>query len=137
MTTTLAPRWADPQYVETVHQIVDILSRARLSTETEKRLQADMALRFDDAFLDFEREVPVAGGIIDFLIRVSAVGEPNAIGIEVKISGAANDVFRQIDRYAADPRIASFVLVTAKPLAIPPLIGGKPVVRVQLGRAWL
>ncbi|MGE3064142.1 MAG: hypothetical protein AB7K67_01030 [Hyphomicrobiaceae bacterium] len=125
-----------------MHGIVALLSRARLSTETEKRLQADMAERFAAAGLVFEREVVVDGGVIDFLItapggRLASGESPGEIGIEVKIGGTAKDARRQLERYAEEPRIASFVLVTAKPLLMPSLIGGKRVAFVFLGRAWL
>lgn len=131
---TIDKRWTDDLHRETVHRVLGVLTRSRFSIETEKRLQADMAEKFADAGLVVAREVVVTGGIIDFLVedRLGA-----GIGIEVKIAGAAKDIYRQLQRYAEDPRIASFVLVTAKPIALPPLINGKRVTIVQLGRAWL
>jgi len=131
---TASARWAAEQHAEAVAKVVSVLCRSRLAMETEKRMQADMAERFADAGLVFEREVAVAGGIIDFLVqdRLSA-----GIGIEVKIGGRQADIVRQITGYAADPRIASFVLATSKPYALPTRIAGKRITTVHLGRAWL
>lgn len=112
-------------------QVIRLLSGKRLSLEDEKRTQSGIAVAFWAASgLDWAREVPVEGGIIDFLVDGDT-------GVEVKLRARAADVRRQLQRYARDARLTGLVLVTARPVALPGSIGGKPVAVIDLGRAWL
>lgn len=109
--------------------VVAALSGWRLLVTTEREVQRQIAERFEAAGLAFEREVPVTGGRIDFL-----VGD---IGVEVKISGGRRAIWRQIKGYASEPRITRFVLVASNACPMPPDVGGKSIIVHQLGAAWL
>ncbi len=113
----------------TADAIAALLARERLPAHDEKALQAAIAGVLAANGLAFVRELRVAGGIVDFLA--------GAVGIEVKIAGGARAVLRQCARYAADPRIAELLVVSARALILPPAIGGKPCRVLALGRAWL
>lgn len=110
--------------------VIEALRGVRFLLEDEKQLQADMALTFARASIACEREVQVTGGIIDFM----AAG---GVGIEVKIGGQRGAILRQVKAYMRDDRISELVIVTARPLALAPVIGGKPAFVLDLGRAWL
>lgn len=129
-----------------MRQVIAALEGKRYPLATEKMLQAAMEI---DLIRRFEidgqpcavnqgfvcRELPIVGGVIDFLV-IDHPG-PGATGIEVKIKGHARDIAKQIERYAAEPMLAGIVVASAKALRLPAEIGGKPVVVVDLGRAWL
>ena len=146
---------------EHMRKVQAALAGRRFPLEDEKQTQAAIAAAFAEAGLTAEREVPVTGGVIDFVVTVS---EPSCgthasgmaaplrsmrfrhIGIEVKIKGGAAAIGRQIKGYAAEDglghrgamlRIDGIVLATSRPMAMPAEIGGKPVAVVDLGRAWL
>lgn len=76
-----------------------------------------------------EREAPAPGGRIDFAVA--------DIGVEVKLKGQPAAIIRQCTRYLNDRRFAGLVLVTAKLVALPPMVCGKPCRVVNLGAAWL
>jgi hypothetical protein len=46
-------------------------------------------------------------------------------------------IYRQLERYAAQPQIAALILVTGTAMGLPAAIGGKPVFIVSTGRASL
>lgn len=110
--------------------VTDLLSGRRFPLEDEKATQRAIADVLDANLDEWARECSVDGGIIDF----RALGD---IGVEVKLKGQPAAILRQLERYAADPTLAALVLVTAKPVALPLLIGGKPVRIIDLGKAWL
>lgn len=113
-----------------MHKVIRLLSGKRLPLEDEKRTQAEIATIFAaEPNLDWAREVPVEGGVIDFV-----VGDT---GVEIKLRARPVEVRRQLQRYARDERLTGLVLVTARPVVLPGAIGGKPVAVVDLGRAWL
>lgn len=126
---------------ETTHDLVRAaLAGQRLPFTNEKRTQLAIADALTDAGLTFAREVRLEGpgvwkgdveplGTIDFLI--------GSLGLEVKLSGSAPAVHRQLAAYARSERIGSLMLVTARAFALPPLIGGKPCTIFFMGRAWL
>lgn len=141
-----ASRMAQPgdPGAERLHVVLDALGGKRFPLEDEKQTQTAIAKVLDDNFDHWSREVRIAGGIIDFvvgfyepmpasLLSVRLV----SVGIEVKLKGSPRDIARQLKGYAAEPELAGLVLVTAKAIALPATIGGKPVVVVDLGRAWL
>jgi hypothetical protein len=113
-----------------MQRVMAILSLRRFSLEDEKRTQAEIAEALDARVDTWQREVRIAGGIIDFV----AFGE---IGIEVKIKGAPKDIRRQLEGYAAEQTLSGLVLVSSKPVSLPAEINGKPVAQLNLGRAWL
>ena len=110
---------------------ISMLALLRLPLDNEKRCQAEIARALAASNFRFEREVPVAGGIIDFLLPDSG------IGIEVKIKGQAKAIYRQLQGYAFDQRITRLVLASSKAMALPPLIGGKRCTIIDLARGWL
>lgn len=123
-----------------MHQVLAALAGKRFPLEDEKQTQAaiDTVLRerFHGDFVlrEFpliERKSKASRGIIDFLVF------PGGTGIEVKLKGGRRDIARQVSGYAVDPMLAGIVLATAKPIALPATIGGKPVAVFDLGRAWL
>ena len=124
-----------------LQKILAALAGKRFPLEDEKQTQAEIALVLGRAGVLALREVPIAGGVIDFVAefgKVSLVaGHNTKIGIEVKLKGQPEAIRRQLKGYAAEPALAALVLVTAKPVAMPAAIGGKPLAVLDLGRAWL
>ena len=107
------------------------LWRWRLPLENEKDTQQRFADLLTEHTIPFEREALIAGGKrIDFLLA-------DGTGIEIKLAGSAKSIYRQLEGYSAEPRIERLVLLTAKAMALPPLIGGKRARVINLGRAWL
>lgn len=49
----------------------------------------------------------------------------------------ASAVLRQLARYAAYPEVETIILATSRAMHMPATIGGKKVVVLNLGRAWL
>lgn len=129
---------------EHMRKVQAALTGLRLPLEDEKQTQAGIAAALAEAGLHAEREVPVAGGVIDFVVTFSESSPPplrsmrfRHVGIEVKIKGGAAAIARQIKGYAAEAALDGIVLATSRPMAMPAEIGGKPVAVVDLGRAWL
>lgn len=111
-------------------QVLGALRGKRFPLEAEKATQAAIADTLDQRLDSWAREVRVAGGVIDFV----ALGD---IGIEVKLKGQEREIERQLEAYASDPALAGLILVTARPVALPGRIGGKPVAVLDIARAWL
>lgn len=127
-----------------VDKVLAALAGKRFPLEDEKRTQAAIAEAIEAAGLAAEREVPVVGGVIDLVATVSEPSPPPLrsmrfchIGIEVKLKGAAPAILRQLKGYAHEPALDALVLVTAKLLALPRALSGKPLAVLDLGRAWL
>jgi hypothetical protein len=120
-------------------RVAELLVRARLPLDTEAALQRAIEEQLIKAKLTYAREVKVAGGRIDFLEGYAGPCGPHTecTGIEVKIKGGKRAIWRQCDAYCGDPRIARLIVVTAIALGLPPVMRGKPVTIIQLGRAWL
>jgi hypothetical protein len=81
---------------------------------------------------DIQREVRLGPGERpDFVID-------GRIVIEVKVAGATGAaIVKQLGRYARHDAITDLVLATGKSVQAPKMINGKPVLTVNLGRAWL
>ncbi len=120
----------------------------RFPLETEKTTQAAIAAALNAGRVEFEREVRLSEpraeghgridlGVIDFVALPSGRGFDDRIGIEVKIKGCQRDIARQLTRYARDEDLHAIILVTARPVALSPRIGGKPIAVFDLGRAGL
>lgn len=120
--------------------IINALTGKRIALQDEKRAQEDIERILLEAHCALpehailamphpEREVRVAGGIVDHLV--------GTIGIEVKLKGRPGDILRQLRRYAEDPGITGLILVTSRPLSLPSSLKGKPLIVFDLGRAWL
>lgn len=109
-------------------QVIDAIRAYGFSYASEDDLQVALAEALDRAELRPRREVRVAGGRIDIIV--------GRVGIEVKTKGSAADVRRQIESYAKEPTLDSFILVTGRSQhsALPDELGGKPVhVEVLMG----
>lgn len=120
------------------------LDGKRFPLEDEKQTQAAIYDALSAANLRVDREVSVAGGVIDFVVTVSDPFPPpcrgfriRRIGIEAKIRGTRRGIVRQMIRYAADPGLCALVLVTSKPVTLGPMFATKPALVIDLGKAWL
>ncbi len=104
-----------------VKLLYSVLDAGRYRYRDEKALQDGLAARMTAAKVAFRREVAVAGGRIDFLV--------GSIGVEVKVGGSSDAVQSQLRRYADDPRMTEFLLVTTRPThrAVAREVKGKPV----------
>lgn len=102
------------------------LASARFSWASEKDLQDGIEQLLREKDLEYQREVQLSNGVIDFM-----VGD---VGVEVKIKGQLKAVLSQLRRYAADPKVASLVLVTGRLqlTSCPPTINGKCLTVVPL-----
>jgi hypothetical protein len=80
--------------------------RHRYSNEIE--LHHSLAATLVEAGIEFEREVKIVGGRIDFLI--------GDLGVEVKVGGSAAALARQVARYTAEPRVGRILIVTTRPV---------------------
>lgn len=127
-----------------MRKVLAALSGQRFPLEDEKQTQAAISQALAAAGLHAEREVPVAGGVIDFVVTFSEPSPPplrsmrfRHVGIEVKIKGGAAAIGRQLKGYAAEDGLDGLILATSRAMALPVEIGGKPVAVVDLGRAWL
>jgi hypothetical protein len=123
-----------------IQQIYDRLAHKRFSLEDEKETQRQIALALEEApaFM-FQREVPVTGGIIDFVVLPlpGRLHEQRDVGIEVKLKGGAGAIARQLGRYAQDPGLAGLVFVTSRPVMLGNSLHGKPLAVVHMGKGWL
>lgn len=86
--------------------LVDLLLSHTLRFGSERQLQDDVESILSAAGIVFEREHPLAGDRIDFLV--------GRIGVECKVAGGGSAVLEQLLRYAARPELDSMILVTSR-----------------------
>jgi len=106
--------------------LVEAVESHRFPLLDEDHLQGALA-----AVLVGRREVQLSlGGRVDVLV--------GRIGVEAKVAGSAEDVFRQVLRYSHSPELAGLLIVTTKEshTRVPPMAGGKPV-RVAIARGGI
>lgn len=121
-----------------MREVLAALRGKRFPLEDEKATQAAIAGVLASEFPgNYEREVHVAGGIIDFVVIASTRAGSSMTGVEVKIKGQPAAIIRQLKGYAEEPMLAGLILVTSKPVALPDMISGKPLGLLDLARAWL
>lgn len=115
--------------------IARLLASGRFTLTTEKACQADI----ND---HLRRHLPEGCAVLreyrlgPFDIPDFMIGE--RVVIEVKIRGATQrDTVRQLARYAAYDEVRALILATSRAMQMPATIGGKPLLYVALGRAWL
>ncbi len=114
----------------TPKQVTALLRRTRMRVGNEAALQQSIEDALAGAGFAYEREARLsAADRIDFL-----VGD---VGIEAKARYGKRAIYRQLERYAAQPQIAALILVTGTAMGLPAAIGGKPVFIVSTGRASL
>lgn len=111
--------------------LAEIIRCSRYRFADEYDLQDGIAGALEAAGIEFEREVRVKGGRLDFLI--------GRVALEVKITCAASRVERQVRRYLEGGDIDGVVIVAMTPKhgKLPPEIAGKPVEVVVLAGAAL
>lgn len=116
-----------------VTEVVAALNSHRYAFSSEERLQAGVRLALERASIPFEEQVVLGPkDRIDFLVA-------EHIGVELKIKGSRNDVWRQLERYAASARVEEIILATTlhrHVLTLPPSIGGKAITYARL-ESWL
>ena len=119
----------------TAAALAEIIRSNRYRFADEYDLQDGIAGALEAAGIEFEREVRVAGGRLDFLIE----GVIDRVAIEVKITCPAAQVERQVRRYLEGGDVDGVVVVAMTPKhgALPPEIAGKPVEVVVLAGAAL
>lgn len=117
----------------TAETIGRLIQGRQFTYANEDELQAGIAELLTGVGLTAHREVRLSSqDRLDILVELSG---PIALGIEVKIAGAAGDVRRQMRRYAASERVDELMLVTTlrRHLAgLPDELGGKPLTRALL-----
>lgn len=114
--------------------VLAIIGGTRVDLATEKATQAGLeeALLAGVSASDISREHRLGpGDIPDFLLFGRVV---------VEVKGGrhqAAPTLRQLERYSAYPQVTHLVLATSRAMAMPREVGGKPLVTVNLGKAWL
>lgn len=94
-----------------VEQVLDVLSNLHASWSGETELQAMIEKHLQEQGLKYEREKRLSSrDRIDF-----AVGESQAVGVEVKVKGSFATVAAQLLRYCEHECFTSIVLVTTVP----------------------
>jgi hypothetical protein len=115
----------------TVEHITSALASVRMDLSNELLTQAGIATALQRAGIPFRREVDLGlGDRIDFLCV-------DGVGIEVKLSGSARDIHRQLVRYCRHDDVRALILATAKSIGLPKAIDAKPCFVVSLSRGWL
>lgn len=114
-----------------IQTIIGLIRSARIDLSSEKRAQADVEQILTQAGIAFDREFPLTDSdIIDFMVE--------DVGIELKLKGARKkEVYRQLCRYARQPRVGSLILASNLSMGLPAQIEGKDAYFVRLGEAWL
>jgi len=125
---------------EIIQIVKDALEGHRFPLETEQALQGaveEVLTPLSAHGLVCRRELVLdTRNRIDFFVQNKGAGI-NGVGIELKIQGAATNIFKQVCRYAAFSRVEAVILVTNKSMTLPPEVNGTPLAIVNLGRAWL
>lgn len=105
-----------------LHAVRTLLSRFRFKYANETQLQRGIERILEESKFIFAREVTIDGiGRLDFFVE----GE---IAIEVKIDGSANELMRQVSRYAQSDRIRGILVVTSRAThSLPESFNSKPV----------
>jgi hypothetical protein len=108
--------------------LVALLRRHRFTFASEAELQTGVAEVLRAAGIAFEREVTIgARDRIDFLV--------GSVGIEVKINGSADNLIRQLSRYAQAAVVSELLVVSSRCKltgGLPSSLSGKPIVALSL-----
>lgn len=109
------------------------LGLGRFDLANEKACQEEVEAHLTDAYPNWtiSREHRLgARDVPDFMIH--------GVAVEVKMNAASpRAIVRQLERYAAHDEVRSLILLTNRAVILPPMICGKAVDVVSLGRAWL
>lgn len=113
-----------------ISEILKLLSSTRFDTSNEKLVQVAVEKLFTANGIKFSREKTISkGSIIDFLCGDT--------GIELKIKGNKNYIYKQLDRYSKFEEIHALILLTSKSMGLPEEINGKQLYVVNMSKAWL
>lgn len=116
-----------------VKDIVQELSKYKFVIDNEKSVQKqifDVLVKKWREFNEINREIRLdKNNIIDILFE--------KIGIEVKIKGSSKRIYYQCERYCNFDQVAELILVTNKPMTLPPEINGKKTTVFNLSNNWL
>lgn len=113
-----------------IKEIFSCLEGFPFSVHDEKRVQAEMEELFLEAKINHSREHQLKpNGIIDFMF--------DGIGVEVKVKGSVEAIYKQCVRYCEHDDVKALVLVTARSMGFPEEINGKPCYYFSLSRALL
>jgi hypothetical protein len=115
----------------TITALIELIRGAKIDLSSEKRAQADMEQVLAAAGIEFLREEPLTvADIVDFLV--------GGVALELKLRGARKkDVYKQLCRYARNPRVETILLASNMSMGLPAQIEGKDAYFVKLGEAWL
>ena len=104
-----------------------------LKISNESDLQDQLYRVFqNESWAEFKREIKLSDqDRIDFL------DEESGIGIEVKVRGNANEILKQLERYAQSDKVKVLILATATFMGLPENINGKPIYMFHLTRGML
>lgn len=96
------------------------IDRRAYLPETEKEYGDAIAAALTDARIPFEREFPLGGKAVDFMVA--------GLAIELKIKGGLAEITRQISGYMEHDAVAGLLLVSTKMQhsGIPTTMSGKP-----------
>lgn len=116
--------------------ITKALGSVRIPLTNEKEAQACISAVLERFDITHEREYRLSpSDIPDFWLPGD---DGKGAVLEVKMNGArAADVYRQLQRYARDPRVGAIFLVTNRAMGLPAQIEGKDAYYISLGQAWL
>ncbi len=108
------------------------LKGTSLNLSNEKLLQNDIATAFEKHNIAFKKEVKLdEKSTVDFMIE--------DLAIEIKISSkvSAMSIYRQIEKYAKNEKVAAVLLMTSKTVRMPESVFGKEIYILSLGRTQL
>jgi hypothetical protein len=115
------------------HDIAQALAAGQFDLNDEKACQAQIHDWLTDRLpgVEIQREHRLSpADIPDFLIE--------GVVVEIKMNSARPaSILRQLERYADHSEVQALVLVTNRALFLRPTDRGKPLLVVNLGRAWL
>jgi hypothetical protein len=116
---------------EDIANLIGLIRSARIDLSSEKRAQSGVEQVLTEAGIDFDREEPLtATDIVDFFV--------DGVALELKLRGARKkEVYRQLCRYAHNPRVETILLASNMSMGLPAQIEGKDAYFVKLGEAWL
>lgn len=118
-------------HTELIHEVYQLLTRARLTLNNEKKLQREIKVLLSAHFgdrLESEKRLDPKN-IIDFFLP--------GLGIEVKVKGNKKEIYKQCVRYCEFDEIQSLILVTGIMTGFPEEVNGKNCYILKLSQAWL
>lgn len=119
-----------------LHEIATALEGHRFNCTNEYVLQASIEAVLDGLDCGFIREYRLG----NFAGRIDFYYPDMRIGIEVKVRGTLDKVYKQLKRYAAHPDIDVLILVSSRRnvfRGIPPSIDGVEIYCISTWRANL